>query len=67
MQVKVAQVEAGLFGPGDAQNAVGVGLVVGAQPAGLMHYLHELGDAGVEDAGIFRVGGKKGFENILLD
>ena len=52
----MAQVEAGLAGAGDAEGAVGVGLIVGAQSAGPMDEIDEFGDALVVDAGVFRVG-----------
>ncbi len=56
MQIEVAQVKASVPGPGDPQDAVGVGLVVGAKPPRVVDDLHKLLDLGIKDARVFRVG-----------
>ena len=60
MQVEVACVESRVPGPGDAQDAVGVRLVVAAQATRLMDQPHELRDAGVEQPGVLGVGDEQG-------
>ena len=37
VEIELAKVEAKLAGADHAENAVGVGLIVGAKPAGLVH------------------------------
>ena len=56
VQIEMAGVEAGVVGTGDAQDAVGVGLVGEGQAAGFVDDLDELVDVRVVDAGVFRVG-----------
>ena len=56
VQVKVAEVKAGLPGPGDPQYSIGVRLIVRAKAPCLVDDLYELADPGVKDAGVFRVG-----------
>ncbi len=60
VQVEVTQVEAGFAGTGDAEDAVGVGLVVAGQAAGLVDQVDELLDPRVEDPGVLRVGDHQG-------
>ena len=52
----MAEVKARVPGAGDAQDTVGVGLVVGAEPARLVDQVDEFLDPGVEYPGILRVG-----------
>ena len=56
VQVELAEVEAGLARASDPEDAVGVGLVVAAEAAGLVHNSREVGDVGVEDTGVLGVG-----------
>jgi len=56
VQVEVAQVEARVARPGDAQDAVRVRLVVAAQPAHVVDRPHELLDARIEDARVLGIG-----------
>ena len=56
MYVEVAKVKTGLPGAGDTQHAVGIGLIVRTQRTDSVGSLNILLDAGVVDAGVFRVG-----------
>ena len=55
VQVELAHVEAGVARAHDPQQRIAVGLVVGAEPARLVHDIHELADVGVVLAGVLRI------------
>ena len=56
MQVELAQVEARVAGPGDAEDPVRVGLVVVAQAAGVVDDPDDLVDVGVEQPRVLGIG-----------
>ena len=60
MQVEEAHIKAGVARAGHAEKAVGVGLVVSAETARLVHELGELEDVLVVNAGILGVGDEEG-------
>ena len=55
-RLKWQTIEARLARARDAQEAVGVGLVIGAEPAGRVDEVDEFHDARIEDARVLRVG-----------
>ena len=55
VQVELAHVEPGISGAGHAEDAVRVGLVVGAQPSRVVDHANELRDLRVEDPGVLGI------------
>ena len=60
MEVELAQVKPRILGPGDAHEAVEVGLVIDAQPSRGVDDVHELADLLVVDAGVLGVSDEQG-------
>jgi hypothetical protein len=60
VEVEETEVEPRLFGPGDAQDAVGIGLIVSAETSCLVNRLREFHDPGVVDPRVLGIGDEKG-------
>lgn len=60
VQVELAQVEARVPGPGDAHQAVEVGLVIDAQTTGGVDDVHKFPDFFIVNARVLRVGDQQG-------
>ena len=60
MQVELAQVEACVPGPGDAHQAIEIGLVIDAQTTGSVDDVHKFPDFFIVNARVLRVGDQQG-------